>query len=52
MEPIVAALKSGGMTLVGVPASSSKTGAVLEQKIDELSRWIDKQSATSSAPEA
>ena len=42
MESVIVALISGGMTLAGVLASNSKSRAVMEQKIDELSRRVDK----------
>lgn len=42
VESVVVALISGGMTLAGVLASNSRSRAVMEQKIDELSRRVDK----------
>lgn len=36
------ALISGGVTLAGVIASNSKSRAVMEQKIDELTRRVEK----------
>lgn len=36
------ALISGGMTLAGVIVSNSKSRAVTEQKIDELTRRVEK----------
>lgn len=36
------ALISGGVTLAGVVASNSKSRAVMEQKIDELTRRVEK----------
>lgn len=36
------ALISGGVTLVGVIVSNSKSRAVMEQKIDELTRRVEK----------
>ena len=42
LESVIVALISGGMTLAGVLASNSKSRAVMEQKIDELSRRVDK----------
>ena len=42
MESIVVALIGGGVTLAGVIASNSRSRAVLEQKVDELSRRVEK----------
>ena len=42
MESVVIALISGGMTLAGVIVSNSKSRAVTEQKIDELTRRVEK----------
>jgi outer membrane murein-binding lipoprotein Lpp len=42
LESVIVALISGGMTLAGVLASNSKSRAVMEQKIDELSHRVDK----------
>lgn len=42
METIVVALISGGVALAGVIASNSKSRAVMEQKIDELTRRVEK----------
>lgn len=42
MESVVVALISGGMTLAGVIVSNSKSRAVTEQKIDELTRRVEK----------
>ena len=36
------AIISGGVTLAGVIASNSKSRAVMEQKIDELTRRVEK----------
>lgn len=36
------ALISGGVTLAGIIASNSKSRAVMEQKIDELTRRVEK----------
>lgn len=36
------ALISGGVTLAGVIASNSKSRAMMEQKIDELTRRVEK----------
>lgn len=42
METVIVALISGGVTLAGVLASISKSRAVMEQKIDELTRRVEK----------
>ena len=42
MESVFVALISGGMTLAGVIVSNSKSRAVTEQKIDELTRRAEK----------
>ena len=42
MESVFVALISGGMTLAGVILSNSKSRAVTEQKIDELTRRVEK----------
>ncbi len=42
MESFFVALISGGMTLAGVIVSNSKSRAVTEQKIDELTRRVEK----------
>ena len=42
LESIVVALIGGGVTLTGVIASNSRSRAVLEQKVDELSRRVEK----------
>lgn len=42
LESVVVALISGGVTLAGVIASNSKSRAVMEQKIDELTRRVEK----------
>ena len=42
MESILVALIGGAVTLVGVVASNSRIRAVLEQKVDELSRRVEK----------
>jgi outer membrane murein-binding lipoprotein Lpp len=42
MEPVVVALIGGAVTLAGVVASNSRSRAVMEQKIDELSRRVEK----------
>ena len=43
MESVIVALRYGGVTLAGVIASDSKSRAVMEQKIDELTRRVEKQ---------
>lgn len=42
MESIVVALIGGVVMLVGVVASNSRSRAVMEQKIDELTRRVEK----------
>lgn len=42
METVIVALISGGVTLAGVLASNSRSRAVMEQKIDELTRRVEK----------
>lgn len=43
MESIAAALIGGVVTLVGVIASNSRSRAVMELKIDELIRRVEKR---------
>ncbi len=43
MESIVVALISGVVTLVGIVLSNSRNRAVMEVKIDELSRHVQKR---------
>ncbi len=40
IETIVTALITGSVTLVGVAISNSKTQAVMEAKVDELTREV------------
>nr|DAF83776.1 MAG TPA: hypothetical protein [Caudoviricetes sp.] len=42
MESIVVALIGGAVTLAGVVLSNSRSRAVMEAKIDELSRRVEK----------
>ena len=42
MESILVALIGGAVTLAGVVASNSRSRVVLEQKVDELSRRVEK----------
>lgn len=42
MESILVALIGGAVTLAGVVASNSRSRAVLEQKVDELSHRVEK----------
>ena len=42
MDSIVVALIGGAVTLVGVVLSNSRSRAVMEVKIDELSRRVEK----------
>ncbi len=45
MESIVVALIGGVVTLVGVVLSNSRSRAVMEVKIDELSRRVEKHNS-------
>lgn len=40
MESIIVALVSGGITLVGVLIANSKTQAVMDTKLEELTREV------------
>lgn len=40
MEAIIAALITGGVTLLGVLIANGKTQAVMETKVDELTREV------------
>lgn len=40
MESIIAALITGGITLLGVLIANSKNQAVMESKVDELTREV------------
>lgn len=40
MESIIVALITGGITLVGVLIANNKTQAVMETKVDELTREV------------
>ena len=40
METIVASIITGGITLLGVLIANSKTQAVMETKVDELTREV------------
>ena len=42
MESVSVALIGGAVTPAGVAASNSRSRAVMEQKIDELTRRVDK----------
>ena len=42
MESVLVALIGGAVTLAGVIASNLRSRAVLEQKVDELSRRVEK----------
>ncbi len=42
MESVLVALIGGAVTLAGVVASNSRSRAVLEAKVDELSRRVEK----------
>ena len=39
-ETIITALSTGGITLIGVLIANSKTTAVMETKVDELTREV------------
>ena len=45
VESIVVALIGGAVTLVGVVASNSRSRAVMEVKIDELSKRVEKHNS-------
>jgi outer membrane murein-binding lipoprotein Lpp len=45
MESIVVALIGGAVTLFGVCASNSRSRAVMEVKIDELAKRVDKHNS-------
>lgn len=40
MDSIIVALISGGITLLGVLVANNKTQAVMETKVDELTREV------------
>lgn len=42
MESVIVALIGGAVTLAGVIFSNSRSQAVLEEKIDELTRHVEK----------
>lgn len=42
LESVLVALIGGAVTLAGVVASNSRSRAVMEQKIDELTRRVEK----------
>ncbi|MDD6693548.1 MAG: hypothetical protein PUE38_04160 [Olsenella sp.] len=42
MESVIVALISGGVTLAGVVASNSRSRAVMEERIVELTRRVEK----------
>lgn len=42
METVLVALIGGAVTLAGVVASNSRSRTVMEQKIDELTRRVEK----------
>lgn len=42
MESVIVALISGGVTLAGVVASNSRSRAVMEERIIELTRRVEK----------
>lgn len=42
VEPVIASLVTGVLTLVGVLVSNSKSRAVMEQKIEALTRQVEK----------
>ena len=50
MESILVALIGGAVTLAGVVASNSRSRAVLEQKVDELSRRVEKHNCLVDTP--
>ena len=42
MESVIASLVTGVLTLVGVLASNAKSRAVMEQKIEALTKQVEK----------
>ena len=40
METVIAAVLTGGITLIGVLIANGKTQAVMETKVDELTREV------------
>ena len=40
METVIAAVITGGITLIGVLIANGKTQAVMETKVDELTREV------------
>ena len=42
MESVIAALVTGVLTLIGVLVSNSRSRAVMEVKIDNLTRQVEK----------
>lgn len=42
MESVIAALVTGVLTLIGVIVSNSRSRAVMEMKIDNLTRQVEK----------
>ena len=42
MESVIAALVTGVLTLIGVRVSNSRSRAVMEVKIDNLTRQVEK----------
>lgn len=45
MESVVASLVTGLLTLAGVLASNSRSRAVMEQKIEALTRQVEKHNS-------
>ena len=45
MESVVAALVTGVLTLAGVVLSNSKSRAVVEEKVDALTRQVEKHNS-------
>ena len=46
MESVITAVVTGVLTLIGVLVSNSRSQAVLEVKIDELARKVEKHNST------
>lgn len=45
MESVIAALVTGVLTLIGVIVSNSRSRAVMEVKIDNLARQVEKHNS-------
>ena len=50
MESVIAALVTGVLTLIGVLVSNSRSRAVMEVKIDSLTRQVEKNNCLIERP--